>query len=111
MSTPHRELAVGARRFLEAAEENPLLKRLLLVDPIRAFSDAGIELSKGARKLVRSRHPETAIGNEELYLAVQTGEITLSLIGEIELDDPDEIEEEPDPPIDPDQPQHEEDPQ
>jgi len=92
--SPVRELALAARKFLIAKERDPILQILLLVDPIRAFADADIHLSKPARKLLRRKHPEAAYGNDELYKGVKSGSIKLSLIEKIELGNPRQIEKE-----------------
>ncbi len=97
--SPHKELALAARKFLSATERDPILKLLLLVDPIHAFADAGIHLSKRARKLLRRSHPELSYGNDELYEGVRSGSVKLSWIEKIELGNPRQIEKEQD--IDP----------
>jgi hypothetical protein len=86
--SPNKELFLAARRFLVAAEDRQMLKTLLLVDPIRAFSEADIQLSKPARKLLRRKHPEAAYGNDELYEGVKSGSIKLPWIEKIELGRP-----------------------
>jgi hypothetical protein len=86
--SPNRELAVAARRFGKATQADSTLKILLLVDPIRAFSDAGIELSRRARKLLRRQHREPRYGDSELYDYIKSNPSALSWIESIELGRP-----------------------
>jgi|LGOV01.1.fsa_nt_gb hypothetical protein len=80
-----KDLSDAADRFLEQTEDDPSRRLLLLVDPIRAFSEAGVDLNRAARKLVRRLHPEVAYGNEELYEGVRSGSIKLGWIDDIEF--------------------------
>lgn len=94
--TPHRELALAARRFLAVARNDPRLQILLLVDPIQAFADAGIPLTKRARKLLRRYHPDCSYGNQRLYEGVKTGAIRLAWIDKVELGEPRKFDGTPD---------------
>ncbi len=71
------DLAVELTRvredFLGAATENKQLFVLLLVDPVQAFSKAGIKISDQARQYIRNTYTEKAFGNVELYEAILEG--------------------------------------
>lgn len=71
-----KELTLAARRFRTAARRDHRLKTLLLVDPLRAFRDAGIDVSKHARKTMRRVHPELAFDNDALYERVKQHGLT-----------------------------------
>lgn len=86
--SPGRELLRASRALSEAAETRPVLKLLLLVDPVRAFEDAGIVLSKYARKMIRRNYPNMAYGNTELYEGVRSGKVRLERIREVRLGRP-----------------------
>ena len=91
-STPYAELASAARRFLPVAEKDQRMALLLLVDPIQAFADAGIPLTKRARKLLRRQHPDCSYGDHDLYEAIKTGARGLSWIDSIELGRPRDLD-------------------
>ncbi len=82
------ELEAASRAFYQAARERPQLKVLFLVNPIRAFADADIELSRRARKRLREAHPEIAWDNHELFDQVRTGEVVLDFIADVRLGEP-----------------------
>jgi hypothetical protein len=83
-----RELAEAAAAFRDAAEDRGVLRLLMLVNPIRAFEDAGIHLSKAARTWIARTYPECAYTNAELYDAVASGETTLDFITDVRLGRP-----------------------
>jgi hypothetical protein len=82
---PQQELALAAREFQRRRCHDSLLKSLFLVDPIQAFADGGIVLSKRARKLLRRIYPGLADVDEKLYQRVKTGAIRLPWIEGIDL--------------------------
>jgi hypothetical protein len=83
--SPQIEIGLASRKFLTAAEKDPRLKLLLLINPILAFEDAGVPLDTRARKLLRQTHPELNFENAEFYNSVKKGEIKLSWIDSIEI--------------------------
>ena len=74
---PNPELAVELTRvredFLSATNEDQQLFFLLLVDPVHAFSKAGIKISNQARQYIRNTYAEKAFGNVELYEKILEG--------------------------------------
>jgi hypothetical protein len=81
-------LRLAARQFESAVQSDPHLKVLLLVDPLQAFADAGVTLSKPARRLIRRTHPDLAYGNRELYDAVRQGRVRLEWVQRVTLGRP-----------------------
>lgn len=71
-----REIALAYEQFVIAAQTDKKLGLLFLIDPLQAFSDAGIKLSKVARKKIRRNYPTDAAKSEPLYAAVQGQEST-----------------------------------
>ena len=80
-----RELVLAKKEFRKKLSKNKRLGFLLLIDPIRAFKDAGIELGKEARKYIRKRNPQLACCNRDLYDAVKAGRIRLPWITSVKL--------------------------
>lgn len=79
------EMIEAGRAFYDASVDEPFLRILMLVNPIRAFADAGIQLSRSARKRLREDYPEMAWDNDKLYDRVQSGEVVLDFIAEVRL--------------------------
>ena len=69
-----REIDRAHARFAEAARKDARLGLLFLVDPLRALSDAGVELSKAARKRLRRTLPTAGPGQAGLYDRLARGE-------------------------------------
>ena len=63
--------------FVKAARKDPSLGLLFLIDPIRAFGDAGIRLSSEDRKRIRRTAPRGDGRTREAYDAVRRGERAL----------------------------------
>ncbi len=72
-----KELIEARKLLQEKLHKNKLLGYLLLVDPVRAFADAGITLTTETRKYIRRRNPGFPYGNRKLYKAVKAGKIRI----------------------------------
>lgn len=82
------EVAAASATFYEASRDKPLLKTLFLINPVRAMADAGIELSRTARKRIRHAYPDMAWDDPELYDQVASGELELDFIVDVQLGRP-----------------------
>lgn len=82
------EVAEASATFYEISRERPLLLALFLINPIRAMTDAGVRLSRRARKPMRDAYPEMAWDNPELYDQVAAGERRLDFLVGIRLGRP-----------------------
>lgn len=81
--TAAKELARARQAFALATAKDASLGLLLIIDPIRAFKDAGITLSWHARKQLRRDNPEFPYGNVKLYAAVKAGKVRLPWIKQV----------------------------
>ncbi len=85
------ELEQAREIFYNAALEDEQLPRLLLVDPIHALADAGVDLSARAREYIREMYPGRQYGNEELYERIRAGDARIPWVRNVRLrrmDDP-----------------------
>ncbi|MGM0560433.1 MAG: hypothetical protein ACQETX_05110 [Pseudomonadota bacterium] len=80
-----REIVQVAHRFRERAEADERLKLLLLVDPIRAFGEIGLQLSAPARRRLRKIYPWLQKDQEEVFDAIREGTLQASWIRAIHL--------------------------
>ncbi len=80
-----KELVQARKDFQAKLLQNPKLGNLLLVDPVRAFADAGITLSTAMRKYIRRHNPEFPYGNKKLYKAVKTGKVKLPWVTSVKF--------------------------
>lgn len=70
-----KELQKARETFQQVLVKDKHMGLLLLVDPIRAFGDAGIKLSPQTRQYIRRKNPQFAYGNNRLYDAIKDGKI------------------------------------
>lgn len=80
-----REIVKAAHRFRERAETDERLKLLLLVDPIRAFGETGLQLSAAAQRRLRKIYPWLREDQEEVFNAIREGDLQASWIRAIHL--------------------------
>lgn len=92
-----REIVRVARRFRELTETDERLKLLLLVDPIRAFGDAGLQLSTAARKRLRWAYPWLQKDQEEVFNGIREGTLRTAWIQAIHLGETPRFPPEPEP--------------
>ena len=71
------EIDAAFDSFVKAARKDARLGLLFLIDPIRAFGDAGISLSSEARKKIRRTTPRGDAKTREAYDEVRRGERAL----------------------------------
>src|SRR5262245_49216962 len=74
------ELETARQRFQQAASQDARLPILALIDPIRAFRDAGIDLSEAAAEQLRKAYPHHRYDDPDLYQRVREGRTKLPLI-------------------------------
>ena len=67
-----REISSAYKHFIKATKKEPKLGLLFLIDPIMAFADSGIELSKSARKKMRSTLPARTAKTSRVYNRIKT---------------------------------------
>jgi hypothetical protein len=79
------EIQEARDRFRKAAEKDERLALLTLVDPIRAFDDAGITLSKSARRFLKHAYPQFQYGKKALYEGVRDGNIKVPWIKKVKV--------------------------
>ena len=70
-----KEFQKARESFQQVLVKDQQMGLLLLVDPIRAFADAGIKLSPQTRRYIRRNNPQFAYGNNRLYDAIKDGKI------------------------------------
>ena len=80
-----KELIRARQDFQKKLLKNPKLGYLLLVDPVRAFADAGIKLNTETRKYLRRTNPGFPYGNKKLYKGVKAGKIRLPWITSVKF--------------------------
>jgi hypothetical protein len=73
--TPPKEFQQAVEALQQVLEKDKRMGILLLIDPVRVFADAGIELSSQTRKYIRRKNPQFPYGNKRLYDAVKSGQI------------------------------------
>lgn len=79
------EIENAAKRFKKAVEENERLALLVFIDPIRAYADAGIFLSRQARRFIANRTPGLLSSKGSLYDEVRAGKRDLPGVRYIRL--------------------------
>lgn len=79
------EIRIAGRRFCEAINADEKLVLLSMIDPIRAYSEAGIGLSRSARKHIRQAHPNLQHGNVQLYEDIRDGKLNIPWIKKIKV--------------------------
>ena len=76
VNTTTKEIDAAYEDFVVAVQKHKQLGLLFLIDPIHAFSDAGIEMSKAARKIFRRNFPRDVTKTKSLYNAAKKQENT-----------------------------------
>jgi hypothetical protein len=88
------EIQEARNRFREAAAKDERLALLTLIDPIRAFEDAGITFSRSARRYLRHAYPQFQYGEKELYEGVRDGRIKIPWIKKVRVREEQDPEQE-----------------
>lgn len=71
------ELRLAGALFRKAVAADAGLAKLVFIDPIRAYADAGILLSKSARRFICDRTPGLLSGSGQFYDDVRDGKVSM----------------------------------
>lgn len=80
-----KELSQALKRLREAAVKDERLGMLFLIDPIRAFADADVELSPAAQKYLYRTYPGFFYADNILYKDVRDGKKQLPWIKRVKF--------------------------